>query len=264
MSTEGPPGRTFYGAFAVLVLVLGVGILVLSLLVSTSGPRVRHIVAQNTGDGGLGIVDQRLTVFFDRPVEANDPASAVEIRPETRRTVTQRGQQVTISFDQNLLSDTEYAVTVGPDLEDGAGTRMDRGHTYEFRTAEPSFTFLKRDYGPGTLDEIVERVPSSGEQRILFEEDRISRFARNKDYLVVTIPREGNDELRLVPTGPGENDEIELPSGDRVSDLEFSPTDDRFVFLTEPGGGPEKDSGRLYGHDIGEGHTYSVELAAGR
>lgn len=261
MSTEGPSGRAFYGAFAALVVVLCAGILVLSLLVSTSGPRVRHVVAQNQGDGGPGIVDQRLTVFFDRPVEAADPAAAVEVRPEARHTVTQRGQQVMITFDQNLLSDTEYAVTVGPGLEDGTGTRMDRGHTHEFRTAEPSFTYLKRDYGPGTLDEIVERAPSSGEQRTLFEEDRISRFARNDDYLAVAIPREDSDELHLVPTGSGGDEKIELPSGDRIADLEFSPTDDQFVFLTEPngGGGP----GKLYRYDVGEGRAHPVELPEG-
>lgn len=261
MSTEGPPGRAFYGAFAVLVLVLGAGILILSLLVSTSGPRVRHVVVQNRGNDGPGIVNQRLSVLFDRPVEAGDPASTVEVRPETRHTVTQRGQQVTISFDQNLLSDTEYAVTVGPGLEDSTGTRMDRGHTYEFRTSEPSFTYLKRNYGPGTLDEIVERVPSSGEQRSLFEEDRISRFARNDDYLAVAVSREENDELYLAPTGSGGDEKIELPSGARISDLESSPTDDQFVFLTEPngGGGP----GKLYRYDVGAERTYPVKLPEG-
>ncbi len=263
MSTSASPGKAFYSAFALLVAVLVLGIVVLALLVSTSGPRVRSVVVQNEGADGAGIVGQRLTVFFDRPISTSDAGAAVEIRPKSKYTVTRRGQQIGVTFDQNLLSDTGYSLSVGPGLRDSTGTRMAREYSYEFDTAKPSFTYLKRDYGPGTLDEVIERTPLSGEQRTLFEDDRISRFARNGDYLAAVIPHEIGDELRVVPTGPGQSETVEFPPGTRISDLEFSPTDDQFVFLTVASGGSEQDSGRLYRYDIGGGRTRPVELPEG-
>src|SRR5215207_5511807 len=197
-SASASPGRAFYLAFALLVAVLLTGILVLAVLVSTSGPRVRQVdVRDPEGYGGVGVVGQGLTVFFDRPIETYDPGAAVEIRPETDHTVTQRGQQIDVSFDQNLLSNTEYVLTIGPGLTDATGRRMERAYTYEFGTEKPVFTYLKRDYGPGKPDRVVERSPLSGESRTLIEADRITRFARNDEYLAVVLSRpEEGDELR--------------------------------------------------------------------
>lgn len=259
MSTSASPGRAFYGAFAVMVVVLGVGILVLALVVSTSGPRVRHVVVENQGEDGAGIVDQRLTVFFDRPIRAGDPGAAVEIRPKTRHTVVRNGQQLGVTFDQNLLSDTEYIVSVGPGLVDGTNRDMESEYRYEFNTEKPTFTYLKREYGPGTLDEVIERTPLSGEQRTLFEEDRISRFARGDDHLAVVVPEDGGDELHVVPVGVGEDKTVDMPPGGRVEDLEFSPTDDQFVFLARTDDGP----GRLLRYDVGEERLQSVQMPDG-
>lgn len=248
MSTSASPGGAFYGAFAVVVVILGVGILVLALVVSTSGPRVRHVVVENQREAGVGIVDQRLTVFFDRPIRAEDPGAAVEVRPKTRHTVTRSGQQLGVTFDQNLLSDTKYVLSVGPGLVDGTDREMESEYRYEFNTEKPTFTYLKREYGPGTLDEVIERTPLSGEQRKLFEEDRISRFARGDDHLAVVVPEDTSDELRVVPIGAGGNKMVDVPPGARVEDLEFSPTDDQFAFLTRIDDGPS----RLFRYDVGE------------
>ena len=253
------PGRAFYGAFAAVAAVLALGILVLALVVSTSGPRVRHVVVESRGDEGVGIVDQRLTVFFDRPIRADDPGAAVEVRPKARHTVVRRGQQLGVTFEQNLRSDTEYVLSVGPGLSDGTGREMGDEYRYEFETERPTFTYLMRDYGPGTLDEIVERAPLSGEQRTLFEEDRISRFARNDDYLAVAMPEEDGDELRLAPLGPGESEAVDLPAGSRVEDLEFSPTDDQFVFVTRT----EDQPGRLHRYDVAGERLQTVEVPEG-
>lgn len=259
MSTSAPPGRAFYGAFALLALVLCAGILALALLVSTSGPRVRHVVVQNQGDEGVGIVGQRLTVFFDRPIRAKDPGGAVEVRPKTSHTVVRRGQQLDVTFDQNLLSDTKYVLSVGPGLTDGTGRKMADAYRYEFETGEPTFTYLKRDYGPGTLDEVIERTPLSSEQRTLFEEDRISRFARNDGHLAVVVSEEEGDELRLAPVGTGQDEVIDLPAGTRVEDLEFSPTDDQLVFITSTGDGP----GRLHRYDVTAERLWAVQAPEG-
>lgn len=258
-STSSSPGRAFYGAFALLVAMLCAGILVLAVAVSTSGPRVRHVAVQNGGGDAAGIVDQRLTVFFDRPIRAKDPGAAVEMEPEARHTVIRRGQQLGVVFDQNLLSDTEYVLSVGPGLADDTGREMEDAYRYAFETEEPEFTYLKRDYGPGTLDEIVERAPVSSEQQTLFEGDRISRFARKDEYLAVVLSEANGDELRLVPAGGGRDATVEFPDGTRVEDLEFSPTDGQVALVTKTG----DDPGRLRRYDVAGEDLRAVALPEG-
>src|SRR4051812_39132195 len=72
MSLSKSPNKAFYRAFGLVVASLFVGILVLALLVTTSGPRVRHVVEQSITPNGIASVNQGLTVVFDRPIESSD------------------------------------------------------------------------------------------------------------------------------------------------------------------------------------------------
>ena len=142
---------------------------------------------------------------------------------------------------------------------DAAGTRMGEAYAHEFRTPKPRFTYLRRDHAPGAPDGIVEREPLSEGERTLFEAEKIGRFARGGDHLAVAIPGEGGDELRVVPTGPGEGEKVEVPRGSRISNLEFSPTEERFVFIAGRDGRPAA----LYRHDVEKGRTTRIEPPKG-
>src|SRR5919112_3077368 len=135
----------------------------------------------------LGLVIGGLTVVFDRPTVGSDFKSAIEFDPEVEYTVSHRQGQLSITFDQNLLSNTEYVLTIKPEIEDDLGKRMEREYTYEFTTEEPWFTYLERNYGreAGAVDRIIQRAPVTGENQVLFGEDRIKSFARNSRYLAV-------------------------------------------------------------------------------
>src|SRR4051812_41761772 len=106
--------KVFYAAFGLVVAALSLSILVLVLLVSTSGPRVRHVVVQTLNGDDIASVNQALTVVFDRPIESTDFQSAIEIEPEVEYTVSYHNQQLNITFDQNLPSNTDYLLTVRP------------------------------------------------------------------------------------------------------------------------------------------------------
>ena len=242
---------------------LSAGILVLALLVTTSGPRVRHAVVQKGSGEEIASVGQGLTVVFDRPIESTDFETAIEVQPEADHTVSHRNQQLSITFDQNLLSNTEYVLTITPELQDGLGRSMESEYTYEFTTAEPSFTYLERNYGPGyglkAVDRIIQRSPLSRESTPLFGEERIKRFARNDRYLAVVLPRADNiDELRVIDLETRDERQVVIPSNTRVDSLRFSPVGNEFVFVTrvipkaddaEPE--PEvQDSNKLYRYDV--------------
>src|ERR671932_2235287 len=151
------PNKAFYRAFGLTVAGLSVGIAILVLLVTTSGPWVRQVVVQNLGSNGdaAASVNQGLTLVFDRPIESTDDfAGAIDIQPETDYTVSRRNQQLNITFNQNLLANTDYVLTVRPELEDNLGKQMEHEYTYEFSTAEPSFTYLERNYGIRVPDRV--------------------------------------------------------------------------------------------------------------
>src|SRR5215211_4498416 len=235
MSTSQSPNKAFWRALGLVIGGLTVGILALALLVTASGPRVRNVAVQNQTGERIFSVSQGLTVVFDRPIVGSDFESAIEFDPEVDYTVSHRQGQLSITFDQNLLSNTEYVLTIKPEIEDEAGRRMEGEYRYEFTTEEPSFTYLERNYGRGpvtSVDRIIQRAPLSGESQILFGEDRIKSFARNGRYLAVVVLRPDNtDELRVFDLGTLEERSVNIPSNMRVDNLRFSPTVNQFVFI---------------------------------
>jgi len=241
MSTSPSPNKAFWRALGLVIGGLTVGIFVLALLVTASGPRVRQVAVQNQTGERISSVSQGLTVVFDRPIVGSDFESAIEFDPEVEYTVSHRQGQLSITFDQNLLSNTEYVLTIKPEIEDEAGRRMEGEYRYEFTTEEPSFTYLERNYdGRGAVDRIIQRAPLSGESQILYGEDRIKSFARNGRYLAVVVPRRDNsDELRVVDVATLEERSLDIPASMRVDNLRFSPIDNQLVFI------PRARSGRM-------------------
>jgi hypothetical protein len=233
MSLSKSPNRAFYRVLGLVIGGLSISILILALLVTTSGPRVRDVVMQNSSGDSIASLYQGLNVVFDRPVTSTDFASAVEISPETDYTVSHRNQQLSITFNQNLLSNTEYVLTVRPVLEDDLGKQMGREYTYGFATAEPSFTYLERNYDPGAVDKVIQRAPLSQKSDILFGAHRIKSFARNNSYLAAVTQRaDHTDELRVVDLRTREERSVGIPTDVQVDNLSFSPVNNQFVFIT--------------------------------
>jgi hypothetical protein len=254
--SKSPDNKAFYWAFGVVVAGLSVGILVLAVLVTTSGPRVRNVVVQSYRGDDVASANQALTVVFDRPIESTDFEGAIEIEPQVAYTVSHRNQQLNITFDQNLLSDTDYVLTVNPLLEDDQGKQMATEYTYEFSTAEPSFTYLERNYDPGVVDKLIERAPLSDKSNVLFGADKIKFFVRNDKYLAVVLPRaDGTDELRVLDSGTRDETPADIPPNVQIDNLKSSPTHNQFVFITRPVPTtaepyPEAFGAKLYRYDI--------------
>jgi Bacterial Ig-like domain len=273
MSTSPSPNKAFWRALVLVIGGLSVGILVLALLVTTSGPRVRHVAVQNQSGDEIASVGQGLTLVFDRPIEGTDFESAIEFAPEVDYTVSHRQGQLSITFDQNLLSNTDYVLTIRPEIEDDLGRRMDGEYSYEFTTEEPSFTYLERNYGRGAVDRIIQRAPLSGESQVLFGEDRIKGFARNGRYLAVIVPRRDNtDELRVYDLATLEERSVEIPPDVRVENLRFSPVDNQLVFIPralgadvgDPDSEAFADNNKLYRYDIDGEQLQPIDTSSDR
>lgn len=264
---KGKPGqKTFYRAFALVVAGLIAGIVVVAFVVTTSGPRVRHVVAQSVrGGGSAGVaegipsVNQTLSISFDRPIQSSDFQSAIQIQPQVQHTVTHRNQLLNISFDENLLSNTQYLLTINPSLlKDDLGKQMKSEYTYQFTTAEPSYTYLERNYDARVADRIIERAPLSGKSYVVYGAKRIKSFARNDKQLAVVLQRaDKTDELHVVDIATGEEKPVDIPANVQVDNLKFSPTDNQFVFVARPVSTtdtdesyPDASGDKLYRYDI--------------
>jgi hypothetical protein len=247
--SKSPDNKAFYWAFGVVVAALSVGIVVLAVLVTTSGPRVRNVVVQSLRGDDVASANQALTVVFDRPVESTDFEGAIEIEPHVAHTVSHRNQQLNITFDQTLPSDTHYVLTVKPLLEDEQGKQMATQYTYEFSTAEPSFTYLERNYDPGVVDKIIERAPLPEKSNVMFGADTIKFFARNDKYLAVVLPRaDRTDEVRVLDSGTRDERPVDIPGNVQVENLKFSPTNNQFVFIARVVSTPDEPYPRGMGN----------------
>ncbi len=254
-----PDGKVYRRAFWLMAAGLMAGIVVLAVLVTTSGPRVRHVVVKNTGDGEVSVLDQGLTFVFDRPVSGGDVGKAVGVEPAVDHEVSHRQGQISVSFGENLRSNTNYVLTVAPELEDASGEPMASEYRYEFTTAEPTYTYLERNYSDGAKDRIIERAPLSGKSQVLFEAAAIESFARDEEHMAVSLPRgpDEADELRVVGSGGGGGEPVEVPGNVKIDELRFSPAGGQFVFVTRVNIGDGADEaykkgyqGKLYRYDL--------------
>lgn len=259
MSPEDPDGKVYRRAFWLMAAGLMAGIVVLAVLVTTSGPRVRHVVVKNDGDGALSVLDQGLTLVFDRPVAGADVGKAVSVEPAVNHEVSHRQGQVSVSFGENLRSNTDYVLTVAPELKDASGEPMASEYRYEFTTAEPTYTYLERNYGAGAKDRIIERAPLSDKSQVLFEAEAIESFARDEEYVAVSLPRgpDEADELRVVGAGGGGGETVEVPGNVKIDELHFSPAGGQFVFVTRVNIGDGADAAYKKGY---EGKLYRYDL----
>ena len=252
-------GKVYRRAFWMVVAGLMAGIAVLAVLVTTSGPRVRHVIVKNTGDGEVSVLDQGLTLVFDRPVSGGDVGKAVSFEPAVDHKVSHRQGRISVSFEENLRSDTNYVLTVEDELKDASGEPMASEYRYEFTTTEPTYTYLERNYDTGAKDRIIERAPLSGKSQVLFEAEAIESFARDEEYVAVSLPRgpDEADELRVVGAGGGTGEAVEVPGNVKIDELHFSPTGGQFVFVTRVNIGDGADEAYKKGY---EGKLYRYDL----
>jgi hypothetical protein len=217
---------SFPRRFAVTVAILAVLVAVFGGLGLSQGPKLAS--AQIDRALVTARSDQQLRLFANQQVATVD-ADQVTITPEAPISVTTSGDVIAVQFENPLLYDTHYTVSVA----DVTSAYVDQPETlsYEFTTQAPSFHYLDR--GEET-DTIVAASLDSSEREEVYSAPQIADYAIFDGAIaVVTTTPSGSSALQLV-NADGNVEQILLPSEGVITSLRSDPTTGTLGFLFTP------------------------------
>jgi len=198
-----------------------------ALLLFHQGPRVRHFLYNPT------VYRKSIIVTFDRPLKQNRTVEPyISINPKVSFSAAQTANQITISINQNLASDTSYTVTIKPGIQDGRRVYSQQSYTKVIKRPPASYTYLNRVYtcleatqGKPCKDQIIEQGVGSSKRTILAEAVHIKSFDRNRDYLVVLRGvSKTADALFVINLHNKKHTEVSLGGRVMVSKIGMSPS----------------------------------------
>ncbi|WP_374945310.1 hypothetical protein [Agreia sp.] len=223
MSTEShveAPGRRapFGRILAVMITVLVVVCAGLAVLTLGQGPRLAR--ADIDTDSVVQLAQQRLLMHSNEALAEID-ADQVSISPGVPLRVATDGSTLSVTFDQRLLYDTDYVVSVSrvtSPFQDADST-----FEYAFTTGSPPVYYLQ----PGTpdatgrADDAIVRTTVSGTARdVVYSAPNIQDFAVVGSSLAVSSAADdGMSQLVLVVPGQTAVETLPLPARGTITQL---------------------------------------------
>jgi hypothetical protein len=207
-------GRTLAALLTVLVLVCA-GLAVLTL---GQGPRLAR--ADIDTDSVVQLAQQRLLMHSNEALAEVEPEQ-VSVSPSVPLRVDTDGSTLSVTFEQRLLYDTDYVVSVSR----VTSPFQDAGSTFEytFTTGSPPLYYLQpgaTDAAGAAVDSIVSTTVSGTERRVVYSAPRIQDFAAvGSSLAVVTAADDGTSQLLLVVPGQTAVETLPLPGRGTISQL---------------------------------------------
>jgi hypothetical protein len=223
MSTEPPIaeparsasfGRTLALMITVLVVVCG-GLAVLTL---GQGPRLAR--ADIDTDSVVQLAQQRLLMHSNEALAEVD-ADQVSISPSVPLRVATDGSTLSVTFEQRLLYDTDYVVSV----EGVTSPFQDADSTFEFAftTGSPPLFYLQPGGADATgrADDAIVRTTVGGAAKdVVYSAPHIQDFAVVGSSLAVsTATDDGMSQLVLVVPGQISVETLPLPARGTITQL---------------------------------------------
>jgi hypothetical protein len=214
--------------FYLVVVVLAGLCLLLLVLNLLQGPRLRR----GEVDRSLATrqPNQRLILYANQPI-ASINASQITVEPKVDFTASANGEAPVIQFRQRLLYGTTYRVTVH-NVVNAYRTHKKTDFAYSFRTAEPTFYYVHRNYGLDPNNSLTGKQPDEIKQASLGDEGEAVLFSapQIQDYVVLgnnlvvaTINEDKTNSLYLVNTKTKKSEALTLPAAGTLTDLHASP-----------------------------------------
>jgi len=188
--------------------------------------------------GTVNFINTSITLKLNDPVfdyansnESNTLKDFFTLTPSSEFFATSIGDRIILTFKDSLQSETQYTLTASPDLKDVYERRLNKEKTFEFKTTSQRFTYLEKNH-PQSKDKIVEYDLSSKSQKILFENENISKFGRDNEFLVVSVENKDKSN-NIFSINLSEDIQIDLSlKSKKVRNLKFSPTKHEFIYTS--------------------------------
>ncbi len=222
-----------------IIVSLGVFAGIFSIFLYFRGPHIRLASFDKPLEGSYS-AGSILTLRFDRPVQQEDYSEYVKVSPKANFRIDTQNQSLALTFEESLQSDTEYKVSVAPEVIDQAGKKMTSEYTYQFKTPQATFYYLERDTYNNDLDGVTDAIfkKTVGNSKITtaYTDRTIRDFAVNSDYLVAVIAKEesDNDSLVVINLKTSVITEPSLYHKGRITNLQMPSSGGNILFSTVP------------------------------
>lgn len=251
MSSESPRARVrdaftrrLLGTIVVLAVIAG-GFAFASVV---QGPRLS--AAKVDAQRATMLAGQQLVIEVNQPVASFD-ADDVSVEPAASVSAVADDRLITVTFDEPLDYASEYTVRV-PGVV-GAFQGVPATLEYSFETPDEQVYSLVRRSLDGEPDLIQRKSFTEPGGEIVFTAPRIQEFAHAGEVVAaVTIDDAGANELFVADVEQDVPQEIALPMGAVVRDLEASTTNPLIGYLvsTPPVDGVRAQDSALYIADL--------------
>ncbi len=211
-------------------IAAGALVVLLSLLLINSGPRVRMVEFDSSQ---ATTEDSRLVIRFNQPVEGLNKEQ-IDISPGVDFDVTASGSLAVLQLRQKLHYDTQYKIQISDiQMRDGSKTS---DYSYSFKTGHGGFYYLKRNYDDIGLadtndDQIIKFSIKNQKQEVVYSAPDINEYIYIDGKLIVST-FDGNRNSKLIEFDIAEKEsrEINLPGLGRVDNLLVSPEGNSFGY----------------------------------
>lgn len=142
--------------------------------------KINDVDIQNIKE--IGIRDQQLKIYFNRPFRINNNEKMIKIYPETEFVTKTSASILKIEFIQNLDYNTQYRIEFLENLVDIFDNKLSRNKEIYFKTKNPEILYIERNY-PNQKDKIIKLDLSNFTTKKILTDKLIKQISANKKYV---------------------------------------------------------------------------------
>lgn len=256
----------YYRKLTGITLFLALIILLLSVKLYASGPRVRIVNINTQAQLTRGSV---IRLTFDRPLYQSDFTSSISISPGVPIETAVDGKNLIVTLKANLSQDTEYVLTVKPEIADRAQHKMSKEYKTTFHTSVARYVYLQRKYADRVAatekpEDVIYLGDIAGQKTELFSAGKIRLMRANGKSVVVVVDEGETDGLYSIDLLTRQVSHQALMTKGRVSDMALSPQGSVALVSVQPDYDPNnpnyfnENAYKLQAFDSIKGKVYEI------
>ncbi len=230
----------------VLMVIAALAVISLfgALALYLQGPRIRAVRFELDPSTNSRLVDSKITIEFNRQIRQADYTEQVIIEPAVAFTTTTQNNSITVILSDNLSQNTEYTLSILPEVYDLSDRAMSATHIHQFKTSPARYAYIERNYGREDSDTVfatrdkddhVYIASIDGKTETVFRHPMIAEIASNSRYLLVsTDTGERFNDLQYINLETREALNIPTDIQARISDLSVHPSAPIGVYTVTP------------------------------